>query len=122
MELGSDYPITALSAGYAGSDPQLLNLGDGKLLACYVAQADKPDALALTARYYDGETWSDPICVEDNGTADLYPTASDLSTRRHGPAGARSGRFGESAAGGLARKRAGGLVRIFRRRGAYGAL
>ena len=74
VELGSDYPISSLGAGYVCSEPQIVELGDGKLLACYIASADNPDNLALTARYYDGTSWSAPITVENNATADLYPS------------------------------------------------
>ncbi len=65
--------LTSFGAAGTGADPQVVAGPDGTLLACYLAGGSNPCDQRLYARYYDGETWSDPIAVEDNGTPDLLP-------------------------------------------------
>ena len=71
----------APDAGY-----DMVSLGDGKFAAVFlnVAQSrirDKDNAKAAYYTYYDGNAWSEPVILEDDGTLDLYPHIYSLDGR-----------------------------------------
>lgn len=67
---------------YRNSEPQLLTLSDGTKLAVWIGyDADRAenDALCLFYSYYDGNVWSDPAQVENDGTMDGYFTLGEFA-------------------------------------------
>ncbi len=66
--------------GYDRADSQLLDLGGGRILLAFIA--DDPtrsdsDRTALMYSVYENGTWSEPVKVQDDGTADFEPDLCD---------------------------------------------
>lgn len=58
------------------SEPQIVSLGDGKMLMAYIDDSPNRDAENRTILMYsvfDGNTWSTPQPVLDDGTGDFQP-------------------------------------------------
>jgi hypothetical protein len=70
-------PSSAFAANvHAYCEPQLVSLSDGRRLMLWIGDApDRSDANRTILQYsvYDGESWSLPQPVEDDGTVDFEP-------------------------------------------------
>ncbi len=73
-----------LENGYDRADPQLLNLGNGKVLLVFVAdipERNDENRTAIMYSIYENNTWSDPIMIHDDGTADFEPDICDAGDK-----------------------------------------
>ena len=76
MAMNNDAPF--VSNAYEGADPQAVTFSDGSRLAVWIGYNNNysgTEALNLYYSYYNG-SWSTPQVVEDDGTADMYPSLS----------------------------------------------
>ena len=66
--------------GYDRPDSQLLDLGNGQTLLVFLdTDTSKSDLEKTVLKYsvYSNGTWSDPIVIQDDGTADFQPNICD---------------------------------------------
>ena len=73
-----------LENGYDRADPQLLNLGNGKVLLVFVAdipERNDENRTAIMYSIYENNTWSDPKMIHDDGTADFEPDICDAGDK-----------------------------------------
>ncbi len=73
-----------LENGYDRADPQLLNLGNGKVLLVFVAdipERNDENRTAIMYSIYENNTWSDPVMIHDDGTADFEPDICDAGDK-----------------------------------------
>lgn len=79
-----DTSTTLLENGYDRADSQLLDLGDGRVMLAMIAddaaRTDK-DRTALMYSIYDRGTWSQPVTVQNDGTADFEPNLCDAGDK-----------------------------------------
>ena len=72
------------TASYDRADSQLLDLGDGRIMLAFIAddaaRTDK-DRTALMYSIYDRGTWSKPVTVQNDGTADFEPNLCDAGDK-----------------------------------------
>ena len=71
-----DTSTTLLENGFDRADSQLLDLGDGRIMLAFIADdAARPDndRTALMYSIYDRGTWSEPVIVQNDGSADFEP-------------------------------------------------
>lgn len=73
-----------LENGYDRADPQLMDLGGGRILLVFIA--DDPsrsdnDRTALMYSIYENGTWSNPTKIQDDGTADFEPDLCDAGDK-----------------------------------------
>ncbi len=73
-----------LENGYDRADPQLLNLGNGKVLLVFVAdipERNDENRTAIMYSIYENNTWSEPVMIHDDGTADFEPDICDAGDK-----------------------------------------
>lgn len=79
-----DTSTTLLENGYDRADSQLLDMGDGRIMLAFIAddaaRTDK-DRTALMYSIYDNGTWSQPVTVQNDGTADFEPNLCDAGDK-----------------------------------------
>ncbi|MBQ5760145.1 MAG: hypothetical protein IIV85_00135, partial [Clostridia bacterium] len=79
-----DTSTTLLENGYDRADSQLLDLGNGRIMLAFIAddaaRTDK-DRTALMYSIYDNGTWSQPVTVQNDGTADFEPNLCDAGDK-----------------------------------------
>lgn len=79
-----DTSTVLLENGYDRADSQLLDLGDGRIMLAFLADDPaRTDAnrTALMYSIYDGGTWSVPVKVQDDDTADFEPFLCDAGDK-----------------------------------------
>ncbi len=74
--IGSDLPNTFKNNIQVYAKPQILNLGNNRMFMVYIDSA--PNRIAengtmLMYSIYDGTSWSSPLPIADDGTADFEP-------------------------------------------------
>ena len=75
-----------LENGYDRADSQLLDIGDGRIMLAFVADdSTRPDEerTALMYSIYENGSWSEPVKVQDDGTADFEPDICDAGDKVH---------------------------------------
>ena len=75
---------TLLKNIYPNPDNQLVDLGDGKYLLVFVddvTDRNEYNSTAVQYSVYDGDKWSVPVVIEDDGTTDDAPSVFDLGER-----------------------------------------
>ncbi len=70
--------------GYDRADPQLMDLGDGRILLVFVgddpARTDE-ERTAVMYSVYDGSTWTTPQILQDDAAADFEPDLCDAGDK-----------------------------------------
>ncbi len=75
IDAGSIQVIDFVTNAYEEAQPRIGAFSDGTMVAVWVGSVDSADVngLQLFASYFDGASWSEPIVVEQDGTADANP-------------------------------------------------
>jgi len=64
-----------IAGAYEQAEPQLVALSDGTILAVWCGYTDDGNGpVALYWSVYESDEWSEPVRVDSDGTADLYPS------------------------------------------------
>ncbi|MBR4880134.1 MAG: S-layer homology domain-containing protein [Clostridia bacterium] len=79
-----DTSTVLLENGFDRADSQLLDMGDGRVMLAFIAddpERDDKDRTALMYSIYDNGTWSEPVKVQNDGTADFEPNLCDAGDK-----------------------------------------
>ncbi|MEE1048875.1 MAG: hypothetical protein U0M60_15840, partial [Clostridia bacterium] len=81
-----DTSTVLVENGYDRADSQLLDLGDGRIMLAFIADDPERSDEERTALMYsinDNGVWSEPVKVQDDGTADFEPDICDGGNKVH---------------------------------------
>ena len=81
-----DTSTVLVENGYDRADSQLLDLGDGRIMLAFIAddpERSDEERTALMYSIYDNGSWSEPVKVQDDGTADFEPDICDGGNKLH---------------------------------------
>jgi hypothetical protein len=74
------YEGVLVDNSYERPDSQIMDMGDGKYILVFIDTDESRGELernALKYSFYDGSSWSAPVTIQEDGTADFSPSIAD---------------------------------------------